>query len=405
MDRTALAERNRALAALQHRRTIRQQVRGGLLRTLAQLPVPPTPASETILLIRPDHVGDVLLTFPAIDALKAARPEARLVALVGPWSAPVISASPHLDLILTVPFPGFARNPARRRAALSLEPYRLAWRWARQIRALDAGTAIVFRPDHWWGAMLAWLAGIPNRIGYDHPDVAPFLSEAVPLRQQHVVEQNLGLLRRWIDPPGRRDIHLGYPVDPQEEAATRTWLESLGLPPEAPRIVIHPGSGTKIKQWDPEHWATVADRLAVHFGAPILLTGGDHELRLIQTITGQMSAATINLAGETPLARLAALYQGAAVVLGPDSGPLHLAAAVGAPTVSLFGPADPAEFGPWGDPARHACLTIPIACRPCRILDWPDDDPAFHPCVRDIRPEQVIAAALKVAQPPDSDHS
>ncbi len=397
MDKTTLAGRNQTLAALHHHRRLRHKVRGGLLRALAHLPVPPSPASETILLIRPDHVGDVLLTFPAIDALKAARPEARLVALVGPWSAPVISASPHLDLILTLPFPGFARNPARRGAAPSLEPYRLVWRWARQLRALHAGTAIVFRPDHWWGAMLAWLAGVPERIGYAHPDVAPFLTEAIPLRQAHVVEQNLALLRRWVDMPARRDIHLSYPVDPDERSATRTWLEGLGLPPGAPRVVIHPGSGTKIKQWAPEHWASVADRLAIRFGAPILFTGGDHELRLIQTITGQMSAAAINLAGETPLVRLAALYQSATVVLGPDSGPLHLAAAVGAPTVTLFGPADPAEFGPWGDPASHACLTTPIACRPCRILDWPDDDPAYHPCVRDIRPDQVVAAALKVA--------
>ena len=110
-----------------------------------------------------------------------------------------------------------------------------------------------------------------------------------------------------------------------------------------------------------------------------------------------MAAPTISLAGETTVAELAALYDGATLVLGPDSGPLHLAAAVGAPTVTLFGPADPVEFGPWGDPARHAVLTTDIACRPCRILDWPDDDPAYHPCVRDIPPHAVIEAALRVA--------
>jgi len=108
-----------------------------------------------------------------------------------------------------------------------------------------------------------------------------------------------------------------------------------------------------------------------------------------------MAAPAIVLAGETSVGQLAALYEGARVVLGPDSGPLHLATAVGAPTVHLYGPADPAEFGPWGDPARHIVLTTAIACRPCRILDWPGADPAGHPCVRDIAPDAVLEAAVR----------
>ena len=84
------------------------------------------------------------------------------------------------------------------------------------------------------------------------------------------------------------------------------------------------------------------------------------------------------------------------MVLGPDSGPLHLAAAVGTPTVSLYGPADPIEFGPWGPSGRHKLLTSPIACRPCRILDWGDDDLVWHPCLADITVEQVLDAALSL---------
>ena len=81
------------------------------------------------------------------------------------------------------------------------------------------------------------------------------------------------------------------------------------------------------------------------------------------------------------------------MVLGPDSGPLHLAAAVGTPTVSLYGPADPVEFGPWGSRGKHRVLTSPIACRPCRILDWGDDDLAWHPCLADISVKHVVDAA------------
>jgi lipopolysaccharide heptosyltransferase II len=393
-DLNALARRNRTLIEARHQPSRRQQIRDGLLRVVAHLPVPQVRGDgRTILLVRPDHVGDVLLTGPAIQALKAARPGARLVALVGPWSAGVISAYPEIDLTLTLPFPGFARHPVRTAA----QPYWLAWQRAQQLRRLQAETAILFRPDHWWGALLIWLAGIPQRIGYDLPNVAPFLTEAIPFRRQHVVLQDLALLRAWVD-PAPEAVRLSYPVDSDERTAITARLAELGLPPGAPRLIIHPGSGTAIKQWAPERWAAVADRLAAARGAPVIFTGGDHELRLIETISGQMAAPAINLAGETNLSQLAALYEHAALVLGPDSGPLHLAAAVGAPTITLFGPADPAEFGPWGDPDKHAILTSPIACRPCRILEWPDDDPRYHPCVRDISVEAVIAAAQRVTQ-------
>ncbi|NPV67915.1 MAG: glycosyltransferase family 9 protein [Anaerolineae bacterium] len=390
-DLTELALRNQVLAARQHARTRRQQLRGTLLTALARLPLPPIRGDgRTILLIRPDHLGDVLLTTPAIRALAAALPEARLVALVGLWSAGVISAYPEIDLTLTLPFPGFARHPAR----ASAQPYLLAWRWANHLRRLQVDSAIVFRPDHWWGAMLAFLARIPRRIGFALPDVAPFLTDAVPFRASHAVERGLALIRALgvsVDHPSI----LTFPIQDEDREFVHRQLAEAGLPPTAPRVIIHPGTGTRIKQWPSAHWALVADHLARRWGAPILFTGSDHEISLVRSITDQMAAPAIVLAGETTVGQLAALYEGARVVLGPDSGPLHLATAVGAPTVHLYGPADPAEFGPWGDPVRHIVLTTAIACRPCRILDWPGADPADHPCVRDIAPEAVLEAAIR----------
>ena len=114
-----------------------------------------------------------------------------------------------------------------------------------------------------------------------------------------------------------------------------------------------------------------------------------------------MSTEAVRIAGETSVGQLAALYARSRAVLGPDSGALHLAAAVSTPTVALFGPADPAEFAPWGDRRRHEVVTAEIGCRPCRILDWRDDDLAYHPCVRDISVQQVLEAARRVL---DSGH-
>jgi len=106
------------------------------------------------------------------------------------------------------------------------------------------------------------------------------------------------------------------------------------------------------------------------------------------------------MVGETDIHQLAALFQQALVVLGPDSGPLHLASAVGTPTVTLFGPADPVEFGTWGSSARHVILASDIACRPCRVLDWGADNPEYHPCMREIEVGQVLESARRVVQSP-----
>ncbi len=393
-DYTELAHRNQAIAARQHARNLRQQGRGLLLHLIASWPVPPARSDrQTILLIRPDHVGDVLLTTPAIRALAHAQPDARLIALVGPWSAGVISVYPEIEKTLTLPFPGFARHPARP----SAHPYWLAWQWARKLRRLYADSAIIFRPDHWWGAMLTYLAGIPHRIGFDVPDTAPFLNRRVPLETGHAVAHNMALITPWTGGQPPDNVQVYYPVEDAGRNYIRERLHEWKFPPGAPRIIIHPGSGTLIKQWAQANWATVADRLAATWGAPVIFTGSNHEILLIRSITAQMTAPAIVLAGETTIQQLAALYEGARIVLGPDSGPLHLATAVGAPTVHLYGPADPVEFGPWGEQKRHVVLTTDIACRPCRILDWPDDDPAYHPCVRDIPVQAVINAALVAA--------
>ncbi|MFN8419074.1 MAG: glycosyltransferase family 9 protein [Anaerolineae bacterium] len=399
MDRTKLAERNRRLANFQHRLTAREQLRRQMLRLLALAPVPPLlrPQKNTILLIRPDHLGDMLLTMPAIQALRQAQPDARLIGLTGEWSAPVMAAYPEVDTVLTLPFPGFTRKAKQ---GGIINPYLAAWQWARQLRMLRIETAVLLRPDHWWGALLAWLAGIPNRIGYGLPDVRPFLTEAIPpLTEAHTVAQSLRLLRRWTGSVDAASLKMTYPVHADDRTHITDLLQEHGLAAGRQIIVIHPGAGTTFKRWLPEYWTAVAGRLAERFNAAVIFTGSDQEQGVIMPIMGKLRAVeSHSLAGETNVAQLAALYERALVVLGPDSGPLHLAVAAGAPTVHLYGPADPAKFGPWGDPTRQIVLTSGIGCRPCNILAWPGDSPDLHPCIRDITPRQVIEAAISAVE-------
>lgn len=377
-----------------HATPLKHRLRREILKLAATIPTKPSRLTKPnrILLVRPDHLGDVLLTSPAIRALRAAQPNLEIHMLVGGWSGEVIAAYPEVDQVLTVAFPGFSRTQNENWRA----PYQLAYTSSVHLRRIGYGSVVIMRPDHWWGAMVAKLAGIPERIGYDIPDVAPYLTTALTFRQEHAVEQNLRLVERWTGVLRKEQINFTFPVEPVDEDYINDYLSERGTSIDQPIYCIHPGSGTWAKQWAEEKWATVADHLTEQKGVRVVFTGGPNELPLVRRITSQMKQRAIITAGDTRLGQLAALFQRAQVVLGPDSGPLHLAVAVGTPTVTLFGPADPVEFRPWGAAQKHIVLTSDIGCRPCRVLDWRDDDPAYHPCVQEITIGRVLEAARRV---------
>jgi heptosyltransferase-2/heptosyltransferase-3 len=268
--------------------------------------------------------------------------------------------------------------------------------------------ALILRRDHWWGAWLALAAGIPLRVGYAVPETAPFLSQAIPHRPGgHEAVQNLALVAefaRLAGAPARHDGGIARTPDPishplhfrpaaGDAAAAGALLERAGL--SGPLVAIHPGSGADVKLWRAEGWAAVAGALARERGARVLLTGSADERELCAAIAAQCASPVVNAAGATTLGGLAALYARCRLVLGPDSGPLHLAVTQGTPTVHLFGPADPVAFGPWGPPERHRVVTPAIGCAPCGVLDW-NEPLELHPCVRELPVEAVLAAARAV---------
>ena len=150
-------------------------------------------------MIRPDHLGDLLFLTPALHRLRMARPEAEITALVGPWAKPILERNPDVDSLFTWDIPFFNR----RGKASSIEPYLSAVRLARALRAERFDAALVMRFDFWWGALVAQLAGIPQRVGYALPDVAPFLTKAVayPVGKTHEVDRNLDLIGAFVGSP------------------------------------------------------------------------------------------------------------------------------------------------------------------------------------------------------------
>lgn len=395
LSREELVTRNQQLVDAFHQTPLAHRVRRYIIRAVANIPfIQQTLNTERVLFIRPDHLGDMLLATPAIRLLKAARPRSEVHVLAGPWSARILENLPEVDQVLTINFPGFNRSEKKRSP---WQPYTYLLRISRQLRTIGYQTAIIMRPDHWWGAMLAHVAGIPARIGYDLTDVRPFLTKAIAHQHEHVVRQNVRLIESWTGPIA--DDGVPYYLNLVEKAQhfIHEYLQTRTLSANQQLICIHPGSGTWAKRWSEAHWATVAAMLVSHYeGSAIVFTGTDHEHAMIESIIAHMQQPAYNTAGDLTIDQLAALYARARVVIGPDSGPMHIAAAVDVPTVTLFGPADPLEFRPWGSPQQHVVLTSNIGCRPCRVLDWGDDDPDYHPCMRDIQPWQVVQTVQRL---------
>ena len=406
-QRAALAEKHRQALAQSAGGTRRERLRLTALRLAGQRYRRRQPSADTlprrILVIRPDHLGDLLFATPALHALRRRFPDASITALVGSWGVSVLSVNNDIDELLTCPFPGFTRQAKGSPVA----PYSLLRSEARRLAALHFDLAIILRFDHWWGAWLAAEARVPRRIGYDVPSTSPFLTTAVSyVPGRHEVAQNMDLVMAEYGSSGSitdagEPGKLRFPVSPADEETAGDLLRGKSADDRL-LVAIHPGSGASVKRWRTEAWIALSRALIEQHGAQVVFTGSAGEAELIDPVVAalqendSLAGSVCSLAGLTDLGTLAAVYRRCALVVGPDSGPLHLAVAVSTPTIHLYGPVDRRTFGPWGDPGRHVVLTSDWPCIPCNRLDWPDETLAEHGCVRDVMVDDVIAAAARL---------
>ncbi|HUP28074.1 MAG TPA: glycosyltransferase family 9 protein [Chloroflexia bacterium] len=354
---------------------------------------------KRILVVRPDHLGDLLFATAALDRIRKAFPGAHITGLVGPWGKAMWQGNPSLNALQVLPFPGI--SAARTRA---LSPYLMINKsaWKLFQRRYDLG--IVLRFDHWWGAALLWAAGIPQRWGYSTPGMDTWLTGSVPYSPgRHEVEQNLTLVEAMLGSVagpsrlqriGTPEVDRGQGVpslrpprgEPLQPELARAWLLS-------PRhAVIHPGTAAANKLWTIDGWAEVARRLTSE-GWSVALTGSPEEQKLAGAIEAQVGsgAPLVNLAGKTAnLGQLVWVLGQADLVLGVDSGPLHIADALGKRTLHLYGPSDEQIWGPWGDLHRHRALRAP-GTAPTMHLDVGSTALEGGPEMKAITPDMVMS--------------
>ncbi len=338
------------------------------VRARSREPYEPNP--RHVWIVRPDHLGDVLLVRPALKRIRAALPDWHITLVVGPWSRAVVEDENSVDEVITAPFPGFTRG----NRVPPWEPYQELLSEAERLREIRPAAVVILRDDHWWAALMAQVAGAPVIIGADHPSMNGLLTDRISTRGQHWVARNIEMLDGAAQILGA-DVNpfvaspttdpLIWNVTESDRAETSALLMSAGI--EGPFAVIHPGSGAPVKLWPVDRWAQVADAFAAS-GTTVLLTGSEAEEPLLTQIRDVSNSNPTSLAGKTTIRTLAAIFEQAVIVAGVDSGPLHLAVAVGTPTRHIYGPSDVASYGPWGDPARHRVITAGLSCQRCGDL-------------------------------------
>lgn len=326
-----------------------------------------------ILVAGNNWLGDAVMSLPTLKSLRAMRPDAKISVLSRSSVAGLYAGLPYVDETIVSP----PRSKGKLRGWLGL---------VRELRRRKFDTAIIL-PRSFSSALAPFTARIPRRIGYAGDGRSPMLTDAVPrdpaLLRIHRVRYYHHLLRT-----------LGTPPEPQAPFLEITpgadrWAESH-VPTGRPLIGINPGATYgEAKQWYPDRFIETGRRLAKRRGASIIVVGGPAERELGDRVAEEIGPRAVSLAGRTDLPQLAAAIRRCSLFLTNDTGPMHVADAVGVPVVAIFGPTDWIATPPYGN--RHAIVRTPIECSPCLKRVCPL---GHHNCMKRVSVEDVVEACI-----------
>jgi lipopolysaccharide heptosyltransferase II len=343
-------------------------------------------AARHVLCVRLDTLGDVLMTGPAIRALKESGPRRRITLLTSPSGAEAGRLLTHVDEVLVYEAPWMKATPAHRDGATHIEFVQ-----SLRARAFDAAAIFtVYSQSALPAALFCYLAELPLRLAHCRENPYHLLTDWVKDTEpesgiRHEVQRQLDLVASVGARP--RDRRLSMSI-PQGSFSTVERLLRDTLTPQQPWVVIHPGATAASRRYPPESFAVVATSLVRNLGWQVLFTGIESERELITTIQSMMEAPSCSLAGDLSLAEFAALLSEAPLLIANNTGAVHVAAAVGTPVVDLYALTNP-QHTPWMVP--HRVLSHDVPCKFCHKSVCPE---GHHHCLRLLTPEQVVAAAL-----------
>ncbi len=329
---------------------------------------------KRILIRSTNWVGDVVMTLPALESVRENFPESHITVLAKPWVIPLFEKHPSVDDIIT-----FDKGDGY------LGGIGQIVRIIRVIRKKRFDLAIIFQ-NAFEAALLAFLGNAEYRLGYKTDGRGFFLTHKVVISDEilkvHQVEYYLGLLRAmgWQAKTQGPALY----VDQKNIKKAKGLLDSCGIVERDFVLGLSPGAiFGEAKRWPADRFARIGDLAIERWGAKVMILGSRKEMDICEAVCGSMTHSSINLCGRTSLGEVMGLIGRSSFFVTNDSGLMHISAALGIPTVAIFGSTDPIATGPRGPKTR--IVRHEIECAPCLKPECPSD----NRCLLDIGPEEV----------------
>lgn len=355
---------------------------------------------KRILVINPFGIGDVIFSMPLVEALRKAFPDATIGFLCNERTADLVRLNTSIDQTFI-----FQRDLFRR-----------LWKKNPFLFFKDLGALLALVKAYQFDtafdlslgreySFFCWRIGIKKRIGFDYRGRGIFLTDKIRLEgyeNRRVAEIQMDLLDRARVPYEKEIVALPIRASLSVIKEADHFLRQKGVQSGDRLIALAPGGGKSwgkdalYKQWDPERFAKSVDLYSSDQKVKVLLLGDHSEQGLLERTAALLKTPSFVVAGE-PIEKVCVLLQRSNFLCCNDGGLLHLAAALGVKTVSVFGPVDEKVYGPYGDHAAHEVLTEPVACRPCYKKFHFPPCPYDRRCLKDLAVEKVVAAMRKIA--------
>lgn len=340
--------------------------------------------SKRILIVRTDRIGDVLLSTPVIKAMRDEYPDACIAMMVSPYSKEIVEGNPYLDEVIV-----YDKEAKHKSWASSME-------FAKYLKTKKFDLALVLHPNN-RVHLITYFAGIKRRVGYNRK-LGFLLTDRIKhtkqLGEKHELEYNLDLVRYLGIIPKEQSLFM--PIKKESEDWAEVVLRQEGISASDKILAIHPGASCPSKIWPQLRFAQVADKLADLHGFKIIIVSGPKDIRMAEDVLSNMRHAAFNLAGKTSVSQLASVLRRCNLFISNDSGPVHVASALGTPVISLFGRAQrglsPVRWGPIG--LKDRILHKEVGCIECFAHKCKKE----FACLKAITVDDVVKAAEDILQ-------
>ncbi len=337
---------------------------------------------KRILICRTDRIGDVLLSTPVIEALRKNFPRSYIAVMVRPYARDIVLGNPYLDEVII-----YDKYGAQHSLWKSI-----VFAWGLRRKRFDL--ALILHPTNRMHLVSA-LAGIKKRVGFDR-NLSFLLTDKIEHRKQegkkHELQYSLDVLRSLGLKPQGTDLFM--PIQKKSEMYVEEFLATQGLESGEKMVALHPGASCPSKIWPVERYASVADKLVEQFKVKIIVVSGPDDVDIGRGLLQLLHYPCIDACGKTTVSQLASLLRRCCLFISNDSGPVHIASAVGVPVVAIFGRRQPG-LSPcrWGPTGRNdVFLHKEVGCVECLAHNCQKG----FACLKAISVEEVLSAARRL---------